>query len=49
MSNKSKTYRTSSSEEPEAVATDFEAHEYKSDELAKVKRTRRPSPRIGET
>ena len=48
MSNETKTDRTVSGDEIEAIAADFEGREFTSDELAKIKRTRRRSPRIGE-
>ena len=48
MSNETKTDRTLTSDEARSVAADFENREFTSDELAKIKRTRRRSPRIGE-
>ena len=49
MSNETKTDRTLTGDEIAAIATDFEERDFALDELAKVKRTRRRSPRIGET
>ncbi len=49
MSYETKTDGTSTSDEIEAIAADFAAREFTPDELAKIKRTRRRSPRIGET
>ena len=49
MSNRAKTNRTPAGDEIEAIAGDFEKREFTPDDLAKIKRTRRRSPRIGET
>ncbi|MCY4456936.1 MAG: hypothetical protein OXB90_03170 [Acidimicrobiaceae bacterium] len=49
MNNETKTDSTVTSDEIEAIATDFEGREFTPDELANLKRTRRRSPRIGET
>ena len=49
MSNETKADRTLTGDEIEAIATDFEGREFTPDEVAKIKRTRRRSPRIGET
>ena len=43
------TDRALTGDEVEAIATDFEERDFAPDELAKIKRTRRRSPRIGET
>ena len=48
MSNKTKTEKTLTGDEIEAIAADFENREFTPDDLAKIKRTRRRSPRIGE-
>ena len=48
MSNETKADRKLSGDEIKAVAADFENREFTPDELTKVKRTRRRSPRIGE-
>ena len=47
MINETKTDRTVSGDEIEAMAADFEKREFTPDELARIKRTRRRSPRIG--
>ncbi len=43
------THRYNPGDEIEAIAADFEQREFTPDELAEIKRTRRRSPRIGET
>ena len=48
MSNETKTDRTLTGDEARSVAADFENREFTPDELAKIKRARRRSPRIGE-
>ena len=48
MSYEAKTDRTLTSDEIKSVAADFESREFTPDELTKLKRTRRRSPRIGE-
>lgn len=48
MSNDARTNRTASGDAVEAIAADFEQREFTPDELAKIKRTRRRSPRIGD-
>ena len=48
MSNEAKTDRTLTGDEIKPVAADFENREFTTDELTKIKRTRRRSPRIGE-
>ena len=48
MSNETRTDRTASDDEMEAIAAGFEEREFTTDELAKIKRTRRRSPRTGE-
>ncbi|WP_420433477.1 hypothetical protein [Candidatus Poriferisocius sp.] len=48
MSNETKTNRTLTGDEIESVAADFENRDFTPNELTKIKRTRRRSPRIGE-
>jgi len=48
VSNETMADRTASNDEGEAMAADFEEREFTSDDLAKIKRTRRRSPRTGE-
>lgn len=48
MSNETKADGKSSSDELKSVVADFENREFTPDELAKIKRTRRRSPRIEE-
>ncbi len=48
MSNEAKTDKTLTGDEIKSVAADFENREFTPDELTKIKRTRRRSPRIGE-
>ena len=48
MSNEPKTDRTLTDDEIKSAAADFENREFTPDELTKIKRTRRRSPRIGE-
>ncbi len=48
MSNETKTDKALTGDEIEAMTADFEGREFTSDELTKIKRTRRRSPRIGE-
>ena len=48
MSNETKTDKALTGDETEAIAADFENREFTPDDLAKIKRTRRRSPRIGE-
>lgn len=48
MNNRAKTDKDPTRDEIEAIATDFEEREFTSDELSKIKRTRRRSPRIGD-
>ena len=48
MNNETTIGEGMSSEEPEAVATGFTAHEYTPDEIAKIRWTRHRTPRTGE-
>ena len=48
MNNKAQTDEDPTGGEIEAIAVDFEEREFTPDELSKIKRTRRRSPRIGE-
>lgn len=48
MSNEAKTDKTLTGDEIKSVAAEFESREFTPDELTKIKRTRRRSPRIGE-
>ena len=48
MSNETKTGKTLTGDEIKSVAADFENRGFTPDELTKIKRTRRRSPRIGE-
>ena len=48
MSNETKTNRTLTGDEIKSVAADFENRDFTPDEITKIKRTRRRSPRIGE-
>ena len=48
MSNEGKSRQNLDRDEIEAIAADFEGREFTSDELTRIKRTRRRSPRIGE-
>ena len=48
MSNETKTDRKLSGDEIKSVAADFENRKFTPEELTKIKRTRRRSPRIGE-
>lgn len=48
MSNETKADRSLTDDEIKSVAAEFENREFTPHELAKIKRTRRRSPRIGE-
>lgn len=48
MSKETKSGKSVTGDEVGAVASDFEEREFASDELAKIERTRRRSPRTGE-
>ena len=48
MSTETETDVTGAGQEIEAIAVEFEPREFTPDELGRIKRTRRRSPRIGE-
>lgn len=48
MKNNTETDKDPTGDEIEAIAADFEERAFTPDELSKLKRTRRRSPRIGE-
>ena len=48
MSEKTKTDKTTNDDDLTAIAADFESREFTPGEVAKIKRTRRRSPRLGE-
>ncbi len=47
MSRKTKADKTHSDEDLAGIATDFESHDFTSDELTKIKKTRSRSPSLG--
>ena len=49
MNRKTKNGKTITDKEITAIADDFENHDFTPEEIAKIKKTRRRSPQIGDT